>query len=60
MSDFFRTGMGHRFYEGTMPELVEQLRRLNDHLDSLDKMLTKHNQLIELIEVLKDIEHKLK
>ena len=29
MSDFRRTQMGHRFYQVTMPELVEQLTRLN-------------------------------
>jgi hypothetical protein len=35
MSDFYRTVMGHRFYEGTMPELVAQLRRLNDNFERL-------------------------
>lgn len=35
MSDFYRTVMGHRFYEGTMPELVAQLRRLNDNIEKL-------------------------
>ena len=30
---FFQTGMGHRFYEGTMPALVEQLKRLNSNLE---------------------------
>ncbi len=35
MSDipFFRTQMGHRFYEHTMPELVRQLTRLNEILE---------------------------
>jgi hypothetical protein len=33
--DFHRTVMGHRFYEGTMPELVAQLKRLNDNLEKL-------------------------
>jgi len=35
--DFFRTGMGHKFYEGTMPELVRQLTRLNDNLEKINK-----------------------
>lgn len=35
MSDFYRTGMGHKFYEGTMPALVAELRRLNDNLEKL-------------------------
>jgi hypothetical protein len=39
--DFYRTGMGHKFYEGTMPELVRQLRRLNDNLEALRATLTK-------------------
>jgi hypothetical protein len=29
---FFRTGMGQKFYEGTMPKLVEQLEKLNENL----------------------------
>ncbi|NVJ27519.1 hypothetical protein HUW62_40535 [Myxococcus sp. AM011] len=32
---FFQTQMGHRFYEGTMPQLVRELRRLNDSLERL-------------------------
>ena len=37
MSDpkFFQTGMGHRFYEHTVPELLKQLTRLNDLLERL-------------------------
>jgi DNA-binding GntR family transcriptional regulator len=30
---FFRTQMGHRFFEHTMPELVRQITRLNDLLE---------------------------
>jgi hypothetical protein len=30
---FFKTQMGHRFYEHTMPELVKQLTRLNAILE---------------------------
>lgn len=30
---FFRSRMGQRFYEHTMPELVRQLTRLNDLLE---------------------------
>jgi hypothetical protein len=35
MSDvpFYRTQMGHRFYEHTMPELVRQIGRLADLLE---------------------------
>ena len=32
---FFKTRMGHQFYERTMPALVKQLERLNDNLDRL-------------------------
>jgi hypothetical protein len=37
MSDvpFFKTTMGHKFYEHTMPELVRQLTRLNAVLERL-------------------------
>ena len=30
---FHETRMGHRFYESTIPRLVEQLERLNDLLE---------------------------
>jgi hypothetical protein len=35
MSEFFRTQMGHRFYESTMPSLVRELVRLNANLERL-------------------------
>jgi hypothetical protein len=35
MSEFFRTQMGHRFYESTMPSLVWELARLNANLERL-------------------------
>ena len=34
-SDFYKTQMGHRFYEQTMPSLVRELARLNDLLERL-------------------------
>jgi hypothetical protein len=36
---FFQTEMGKRFYEGTLPELVKQLRRIGDGLDRLNRNL---------------------
>ena len=33
--EFFQTRMGRQFYEGTVPELVKQLARLNDLLERL-------------------------
>jgi len=35
---FFQTHMGQRFYEGTMPALVRELKRLNDNLERLVAM----------------------
>jgi hypothetical protein len=32
---FFKTRMGQRYYERTMPELVKQLERLNELLERL-------------------------
>jgi len=31
--EFFQTKMGHAFYEGTVPALVRELRRLNDNIE---------------------------
>jgi hypothetical protein len=32
-AEFYRTGMGQRFYSKTMPDAVRQLTRLNDLLE---------------------------
>jgi hypothetical protein len=32
--DFFRTAMGRRFYEATMPKIADQLERLNVNLEA--------------------------
>ena len=41
MSEFFRTQMGHRFYESTMPSLVRELARLNTNLERLVAVVEK-------------------
>jgi len=33
--DFFRTRMGHRFFEATMPKIADELERLNTNLEAL-------------------------
>ncbi len=40
-SDFFRTRMGHTFFESTMPSLVRELGRLNDNLERLVAVVEK-------------------
>lgn len=35
--EFFQTKMGHIFYEGTVPALVRELKRLNDNLERLQQ-----------------------
>ncbi|WP_434345592.1 hypothetical protein ACN6A1_26785 [Myxococcus virescens] len=32
---FFQSYMGQRFYESTMPNLVRELKRLNDNMERL-------------------------
>jgi hypothetical protein len=44
MNEFFRTRMGQTFFEGTMPNLVEQLKRLNN---LLERALTIAEKLLE-------------
>ena len=44
MSDFFRTTMGHRFYESTMPSLVRELARLNTNLERLLAVVAPQGQ----------------
>lgn len=36
-SDFFRTRMGHSFFEASVPQLVKELKRLNNNLEKLQK-----------------------
>lgn len=33
--EFFLTGMGRMFFEGTMPSLVRELKKLNQNLEKL-------------------------
>ncbi len=49
MSDvpFYRTQMGHRFYETTVPSLVHEFSRLNDNLEHLLKELERRAQAEE-------------
>ena len=44
MSDvpFFRTQMGHRFYESTAPSLVHELARINDNLERLLELVERN------------------
>lgn len=49
MSDvpFYRTQMGHRFYESTAPSLVRELARLNDNLERLVELVERHERPVE-------------
>lgn len=37
MIEFFQTKMGQRFYESTMPRLVDALEKINGKMDGLPK-----------------------
>jgi hypothetical protein len=50
MTDFHRTNMGHQFYEGTMPSLVRELKRLNDNIEKLLEVV----QAVRLSAVVKE------
>jgi hypothetical protein len=41
---FFQTGMGQKFFEHTLPELVRQLTRLNDHLGRIVALLEERSR----------------
>jgi hypothetical protein len=48
MSDeFFRTRMGQRFYEATLPKLADQLERLNANIEALVEELRRRSPLDE-------------
>ena len=41
--EFWRTPMGHRYYEHTLPELARQLERVADALEALLARLAKRD-----------------
>ena len=41
---FYKTRMGHKFYDATMPKLVEQLTRMNDLLERLIQQQRQEGQ----------------
>lgn len=43
MIEFFRTPMGQRFFEATMPSLVRELARLNQNLERLVALAEKQS-----------------
>lgn len=45
--DFFKTRMGHRFYEATMPKISDQLERLNTNLEALVAELRRQREARE-------------
>ncbi len=49
MSDipFYRTQMGHRFCESTVPSLVHELARLNENLERLLQVVDREAPRIE-------------
>jgi len=59
---FYKTRMGQRFYEHTMPELVKQLERLNERLGkiartaSVDDLVEAATDLIAAVERVLDTE----
>lgn len=47
MSDFYKTIMGHKFYEGTVPQIARELVKLNANLERIAVALeeaSKRNQ----------------
>jgi uncharacterized alpha-E superfamily protein len=38
MVEFFQTVMGRQFYDGTMPALVTQIKRLNDNIEKIGEV----------------------
>jgi len=52
-NDFFRTRMGWRYYEATMPKIADQLERLATAVEALNETLTcKLDRLTTAVETL--------
>ena len=37
--EFFRTPIGQRFYQKTMPDIAEQLERMNKNIETLTELI---------------------
>ena len=46
--EFFQTMMGKQFFDGTMPSLVRQLKRLNDNLEKLIDIEKAKTSVVEV------------
>ena len=44
MTEFFQTRMGREFYDSTMPQIAQQLARLNDLLERLVTLLERREE----------------
>lgn len=45
MDEFFKTRMGARFYEHTMPEIATQLKRIADALEACNLATTAASKM---------------
>lgn len=41
MDEFFKTTMGKRFYEGTMPQIQKELKRIADAMEKANELKEK-------------------
>ena len=44
--NFFQTMMGRKFFEGTIPSILFQVKRLNDNLERLISLLENNDRII--------------
>lgn len=42
--DFYRTRMGQRFFESTMPRIADELARLNRNLETLVALIERRGE----------------
>jgi len=43
--EFFQTGMGRKYYEQTMPMLVQQMELLNQNLAALTELIQQNTEI---------------
>jgi hypothetical protein len=46
--DFFRTRMGQKFFESTVPRIADELARLNRNLETLVALLQRRGEGVPL------------
>lgn len=59
MSDFYRTGMGMTFFNGTMPSIASSLKKIAEQMEKQTESQLSEEMVAEIRQALKNVELSL-